>query len=212
MLESSDRHRIPADLISSGQVSRWNVPWILDDVRLLDPPVSYQHKSGAVTWVNLAPRTSAEIVAQLQSRGEATQAVSDPADDPNSGAGPDGGDVDGDVRPVVGLMTDGLVLGWTQLTAGNIRNNRIYLRQFIDRFPADSVGGSNRQHRAARTVQVDWGGETPVETDIDGDKKFFRSRSWVREFLAHNGAAEGDRVIVECTGPYRYRLRLRKTR
>jgi hypothetical protein len=61
-------------------------------------------------------------------------------------------------------------------------------------------------------LEVDWGVETPVETDIDGDKKFFRSRSWVREFLARNCAAKGDRAIVECNGPYRYRVRLRKTR
>jgi hypothetical protein len=62
----------------------------------------------------------------------------------------------------------------------------------------------------ARTAIVDWGGPSPVQTDIDGEKKFFRKRSWVRRFFADNDAEPGDRVRVEETAPYHYRVRLLK--
>jgi hypothetical protein len=65
MLASCDKHRIPAEMIRSGQVAKWNTPWILADVRRLAKPVRYDHPSGAVTWVNLADDVSRAITGQL---------------------------------------------------------------------------------------------------------------------------------------------------
>ncbi len=53
MIATFGHHRIPEHMIRSGEVAKWNTPWKLADVRRLDRPVPYRHKSGAVTWVEL---------------------------------------------------------------------------------------------------------------------------------------------------------------
>jgi DNA polymerase III subunit epsilon len=105
-------------------------------------------------------------------------------------------------------MNNGTLIGQVELTRGNIDNNHIYLRSFFDRFPAAAVGGSNRHKKAAREVSVDWGGASPAVTDLDGEKRFFRSRAWVRDFFEINGARPGDVVSVEELAPFSYRVRL----
>jgi hypothetical protein len=65
MIRAFDKHRIPEHMIRSGQVAKWNCPWMLSSVRKLSRPVSYQHKPGAVTWVNLKPEVAAAICTQL---------------------------------------------------------------------------------------------------------------------------------------------------
>jgi hypothetical protein len=102
------------------------------------------------------------------------------------------------------------IVGRSELTEGNIDNHHFYLRRFFDRFPEDAVGGSNRTACASRTVLVDWGHGVPIETDLDGEKKFFRKRGWVRAFFDRTGARAGDCVLVEETAPYRYRVTLER--
>ncbi|WP_017183455.1 hypothetical protein [Sphingobium xenophagum] len=104
--------------------------------------------------------------------------------------------------------SSGRTIGEVVLTEGNIANNHIYLRSFFDRFPADAVGGSNKAALARRELTVDWGGGEPVQTDLDGSKKFFRARGWIGAFFKQNRAKAGDRVIIDETGPYCYRVRL----
>lgn len=104
------------------------------------------------------------------------------------------------------------VIGKSEITQGNISNSHIYLRSFIDAFPADAIGGSNRGSAASREVSVDWGGHYAITTDIDGSKMLFRSRSWIREFFDRNSARAGDMVTVEEIGAYNYRVRLEKHR
>lgn len=53
MIATFGHHRISEHMIRSGEVAKWNTPWKLADVRRLDRPVPYRHKSGAVTWVEL---------------------------------------------------------------------------------------------------------------------------------------------------------------
>ena len=65
MIESVEKHLIPAELILSGEVSKWNIPWIIADVRQLANPVPYAHPNGAVTWVNLAEAVSGSVSEQL---------------------------------------------------------------------------------------------------------------------------------------------------
>ncbi|SUB01468.1 DNA polymerase III subunit epsilon [Pannonibacter phragmitetus] len=97
-------------------------------------------------------------------------------------------------------------IGTTEITQGNINNNHIYLRAFFEKFPDDAIGGSNRESAASREIAVDWGGEAVVMTDLDGAKKFFRKRGWIREFFEQRGVRAGDIVTVEEIAPYSYRI------
>lgn len=100
------------------------------------------------------------------------------------------------------------LLGTTVITQGNIDNNHINLRPFFDRFPQDAVGGSNMASAAEREITVDWGGAAPTLTDLDGSKRFFRKRAWVKEFFERNGVVAGNTVAVEQVKPYSYKVRL----
>lgn len=74
MVESFEKHRIPEEMIRSGEVAKWNTPWKLADVTQLKTPVPYEHKSGAVTWVELGPVVSSEIERQVEGRTSASEA------------------------------------------------------------------------------------------------------------------------------------------
>lgn len=101
-------------------------------------------------------------------------------------------------------------IGTTEITQGNIDHNHIYLRSFFEKFPADAIGGSNRASAAQREVAVDWGSNTVVMTDLDGAKKFFRKRGWIREFFERYGVRAGDMVTIEEIAPYNYRVALQR--
>ena len=96
--------------------------------------------------------------------------------------------------------------GVVQLTEGNIRNDHLYLASVIELFPKDSVGGNNRADAAARTIELHTGVTDPVITDIAGDKKIFRKRAWVHEFISAHELKAGDRVAIEKTGAYRFHV------
>ncbi|MCU0732664.1 MAG: 3'-5' exonuclease [Hyphomonas sp.] len=101
-------------------------------------------------------------------------------------------------------------IGTTEIKQGNINHSHIYLRGFFDKFPADAIGGSNRASAAQREIAVDWGGAAVVMTDLDGEKKFFRKRGWIREFFERHGVRAGDMVTVEEVAPYSYRVALQR--
>lgn len=100
------------------------------------------------------------------------------------------------------------IVGRCVLTQGNLNNHHFYLRDVISAFPAEVVGGGNRASAASRTICIEWGGATPVETDIDGTKKLFRKRSWVRSFFERSSARPGDVVEIVESAPYCYRVAL----
>lgn len=102
------------------------------------------------------------------------------------------------------------VIGKTTLTEGNIKNNHIYLREFFDAFPEDVVGGSNIAAAAQHTISIEWGEGNFAVTDLDGKKKFFRKRGWVRELFAQTEAVAGDTVLVEMVRPYSYRVTVQR--
>lgn len=98
------------------------------------------------------------------------------------------------------------LLGDVAITDANITYNHIYLGSFFHRFPSDVIGGPNKDTRAKRDLTIEWGGADPVQTDIDGKKKIFRARGWVRDFFRLHRARAGDRVTIEEIAPYRYRV------
>jgi hypothetical protein len=217
MIATYDKHRIPADMIRTGQVAKWNKPWKLADVTRLGSPVPYRHKSGAVTWVELDVHASTALARQLRS------ALSKVKYAPTSHAGPTPSILQRTLNalkpkatvPTVASMrspnpsptaVSGRLIGEVKVTQGNIDNNHIYLRSIFDRFPADAKGGSNKASAAKKEIIVDWGGPELVRTDLDGEKKFFRARGWINAFYKLNRAKAGDKVRIEETGPYRYRV------
>lgn len=214
MVATFERHRIPEHMIRSGEVAKWNTPWILADVQRLAAPVRYRHRSGAVTWVELDEDVSDAIARQLSEPFHAICDVSggQPEFAPPSSITELVKEPPATRRAFVSqtITDDGTLIGQVAITQGNLDNNHIYLRSFFDRFPEDAVGGSNRHEMAAREVMVDWGGDAPIQTDLDGSKRFFRARRWIRDFFELNNAEAGDQVLVEQVGPYSYKLRLQK--
>lgn len=248
MIANFHHHRIPDRMIHSGEVAKWNVPWKLADVQLLKRPVPYQHKSGAVTWVELDDRCVANIAQQLgtavpeskyslDKAGTAEKVDTDdvhvnvrqrgntiyinvkwddgrpepaPVTSPQPTSPPAAKSLPSSPLPPSTASAGGRMIGEVSLTEGNVANNHIYLRSFFDRFPADAIGGSNKASAAKRDITVDWGGGEPIQTDLDSAKKIFRARGWIGAFFKMNRATAGDRIVVEETAPYRYRVRLQK--
>jgi len=93
-----------------------------------------------------------------------------------------------------------------ELTQGNINNSHLYLSSVIEFFPPNAVGGPNEESEAELKLEIHSGIEQPVLTDIAGDKKIFRKRSWVREFFEVHDLRAGDKVIIERTGTHRYHV------
>lgn len=101
-----------------------------------------------------------------------------------------------------------VVVGRSVLTQGNLNNNHFYLREFISAFPSEVIGGSNKASAAPSTLTIHWGGSGTIATDIDGSKKIFRDRSWVRTFFERNAARSGDAVEIVETAPCCYQVKL----
>ncbi len=80
-----------------------------------------------------------------------------------------------------------------QVTAGNVRNNSLYLTTMIERFPAWAMGGKSKSEAAKPMTLVLHGGPT-VRTDIVAPRKMLRTRVWGSWFRKHNVQA-GDHVV-----------------
>lgn len=92
-----------------------------------------------------------------------------------------------------------------ELTQGNLNNNHLYLSSIIDLFPPESIGGPNESELGAQ-LEIHCGIAEPVLTDIAGDKKIFRKRSWVGAFFRSHSLSAGSRIIIERTGVNRYHI------
>lgn len=210
MLATVDKHRIPAEMITSGAVAKWTTPWIISDVRPLSKPVPYRHPYGAVTWIELDKDVADAIAIQVGGLPQTSESANtSPASPPATSTTVAMQEASVMTEaPTSAPKTSDRLIGQVEITQGNINHHHIYLRSFFDRFPDDAIGGSNRQQKAARDVTVDWGGGDPVQTDLDGAKQFFRARGWIRTFFELNGAQAGDVVEVYEAGPYAYRVRM----
>jgi hypothetical protein len=209
MLRTLEKHRIPADLIASGEVAKWNTPWAIADVRRLPKPVPYVHRSGAVTWVALDADVTRAVAAQAGDRTELEASTGVPCAGRTFEASP--AETRGEKAPRgrrPSPTNSGIRI---EIGEANLRNNHFYLRDHVHKFPDDVIGGSNKAKAAPREVVLDWGGPEPARTDIDGeDKKFFRARGWVGAFYKLHDAQAGDFVVIEPLDPYLYRVRLEK--
>ncbi|SHM66429.1 ASCH domain-containing protein [Roseibium suaedae] len=221
MIETQEHHRIPEAMIRNGDVSKWVIPWKLEDVRRLEQPIPYEHKSGAVTWVLFSDEVAVRLANALEgfphipeiNAAQATRQIANELVTSTS----DRAAVE--VQPYPrkpkvpsGSLTEvpGRVLGRTTVTGGNLRNDHFYIREFLDRFPADTIGGSNKSAAAPREITIDWGGPSLVMTDIDRTKGMFRKRGWVGKFFEASAASEGDAIVVTSRAPYRVHVRIER--
>lgn len=221
MIETQEHHRIPEAMIRNGDVSKWVIPWKLEDVRRLEQPIPYEHKSGAVTWVLFSDEVAVRLANALEgfphipeiNAAQATRQIANEL--VTSISDRQGIVVQRNTRePKIpsGSLTEtpGRVLGRTKITGGNLRNDHFYIRAFLDRFPADTIGGRNKKEAAPREITIDWGSPFPVITDIDRTKGMFRKRGWVGKFFEASAAREGDIIVVTSPAPYRVHARIER--
>lgn len=100
-----------------------------------------------------------------------------------------------------------------RVTRGNLRNNHLYVNGHYDFFPTDCIGASKRKNGNGTTIRIFLTGlNHTVETDIGSDartgqpRRFFRGRTWVREFYEHHDIKTGDVLALERVGRRAYRL------
>ncbi|MGI9360209.1 MAG: DUF4357 domain-containing protein [Parasphingorhabdus sp.] len=60
-MEHRNRHAIPEDMLDDVIANGWVHPWVLTEVQRLASPVSYDHPSGAVTFVNLDEQVTQKV-------------------------------------------------------------------------------------------------------------------------------------------------------
>jgi hypothetical protein len=101
-----------------------------------------------------------------------------------------------------------------RVSAGNLRNSHIYVSGHFDFFPPECIGASRRNCNGNGTgIEVFLDGlNRTVETDIGSDartgepRRFFRGRTWVREFFERHEVKTGDVLAIERLGERRYCL------
>lgn len=99
------------------------------------------------------------------------------------------------------------------INAANLRESHLYLTGHADFFPADCYGPSSEREGMGKLLRLDVAGRPePVFTDIPTEAKsgkprrFFRKRTWVREFFAKHGIKPGDTISIERISSHRFRI------
>lgn len=100
------------------------------------------------------------------------------------------------------------------VTAGNLRQNHLYIREHLDFFPEDCFGSPRKSGTGlGKPIQIELAGlDEVVETDIPTDARtgkprgFFRDRAWVKRFFTHHHIEAGDEVALERLNKRHYRL------
>jgi len=100
-----------------------------------------------------------------------------------------------------------------RVTEGNLRNSHLYVHGHYDFFPGDCIGGPKRQNGNGAAIRIFLEGlNRAIETDIGSDartgapRRFFRGRTWVREFYQFHEIGTGDVLALERVGKREYRL------
>jgi DNA (cytosine-5)-methyltransferase 1 len=115
------------------------------------------------------------------------------------------------MHPQNGVLTDKLRV--LHVTAGNLRQNHVYVNRHYDFFPVDCIGSERQSSCAAGTfeIQLDGLNET-ITTDIPRNattgrpKGFLRARGWMRRFYEHHSVQPGASLTLERLAERKYRL------
>lgn len=98
-----------------------------------------------------------------------------------------------------------------RVTAGNLRQNHLYIREHLDFFPPDAIGEAKRNGHAGIELELVGLGKT-IETDIGRDAKtgrprgFLRDRSSIGEFYKHHRVTHETLLALERIDRRKYRL------
>lgn len=198
MLETVDCHAIPIDQQPGAIANGWTVPWVLRNVRRVEPPVPYVHPFGAVTWVNLSEDVWQKLCSTCGEKS--TKPVVAP---PEIGVP----ERPRNTQALPTFSANGEV--HITLTEGNLRNGHFYLRSAERLLPSAAIGGSNKEQIAKVTVHLRFHPGGQVDTDIAGDKMIFRARSAVRDFFERSGAKAGDLVVLRRVGERDFEVTLK---
>jgi hypothetical protein len=94
------------------------------------------------------------------------------------------------------------------LTAGNVRNSHVYVRDHLGFFPPDVLGAPNARDGEGVSVKLRFAGTGEVSrTDIPSDKLIFRARAPWGRFFRHWRLAAGDEVVIAEAGTRSYQVR-----
>ncbi|HEY2410850.1 MAG TPA: DNA (cytosine-5-)-methyltransferase [Pirellulaceae bacterium] len=100
-----------------------------------------------------------------------------------------------------------------QVTAGNLRQNHLYIGGHLDFFPADAVGPARRSGVNGHGIEITLSGlDRTIYTDIPRDAKtgkprqFLRDRQSIRQFYRHHQIVEGSEVLIERLAERKYVL------
>ena len=94
------------------------------------------------------------------------------------------------------------------LTKGNVDNNHFYIpRECISALPKDVLGGRNASYSAKKNLEIEYGSDVKVQTDIDGTKRIFRKRGWQRELISRCNLVAGDTIQITLLGGHRLKVR-----
>lgn len=98
-----------------------------------------------------------------------------------------------------------------KVTAGNLRQNHLYIREHLDFFPPDAIGEPKRNGHQGIELELVGLGKT-IETDIGRDAKtgkprgFLRDRSSIGEFFKHHQVTQETLLELERIDRRKYRL------
>jgi len=89
------------------------------------------------------------------------------------------------------------------ITAGNLRNGHVYLREFLWFFPKEAMRPQRTSGSDLSPCILDLPGVGTVESEIDPTKAIFRWRGWKKFFRLHR-VAEGDQLVFSRTNRKRF--------
>jgi hypothetical protein len=103
-----------------------------------------------------------------------------------------------------------------RVTAGNLRQNHLYVHGHYDFFPKNCIGPSRKSKNNNNSeIEIYLEGINEIiKTDIGSDAKtgkprrFFRGRAWVRRFYEYHKIKTADLLALERIGKRKYRLYL----
>jgi hypothetical protein len=99
-----------------------------------------------------------------------------------------------------------------EVTAGNLRQNHLYVSRLYDFFPADIVGGPRRAGVGGQIEIVLDGLNETVATDIAAHAQtgkprgFLRCRGAMRRFFAHHQVQPGAQLSLQKLSDRQYKL------
>jgi len=103
-------------------------------------------------------------------------------------------------------MMDKSRLREINISQGDINSTFIRVGEIINFFPADSIGGPNKNTQLGKTIHIITDAGVSFDTDIDNKKKLrIRSAATIGRFFG-NKISDGDKVYIYKISEYKYLL------